>query len=128
MSTLHRDNDEDDRGIVFTKGAPDVLLARCSRELVGEERRVLTRERLGEILETNDALASQALRTLGVAGRWLTSDVLTEHVAHPDDRVEQELVFAGLIGIIDPPRQEAKEAVARAKAAGIRPLMITGDH
>jgi Ca2+-transporting ATPase len=128
MSTLHRDNDEVDRGIVFTKGAPDVLLARCSRELVGEERRVLTQERLAEILEANDALAGQALRTLGVAGRWLTSAALTEHVTRPDDRVEQELTFVGLIGIIDPPRQEAKEAVARARAAGIRPVMITGDH
>ena len=128
MSTLHRDTDQRDRGIVFTKGAPDVLLARCSRELVGEERRPLTPERLTEILEINEALAGQALRTLGVAGRWMTADALDEHVAHPDGRLEQDLVFAGLIGIIDPPRQEARAAVARAHAAGIRALMITGDH
>jgi P-type Ca2+ transporter type 2C len=128
MSTLHRDTEQDDRGIVFTKGAPDVLLSRCSRELVGEERRALTEERRGQILDTNEALAGQALRTLGVAGRWLTGSALAEHVAHPDARVEQDLVFAGLVGMIDPPRAEAKEAVARAKRAGIRPLMITGDH
>jgi Ca2+-transporting ATPase len=128
MSTLHRDTEQRDRGVVFTKGAPDVLLARCSRELVGEERRPLTPERRRQILETNEALAGQALRTLGVAGRWLTPDALAEHAGHPDDRLEQDLVFAGLIGIIDPPRPEAKEAVARAKAAGIRPIMITGDH
>ncbi len=128
MSTLHRDTGEPDRGVVFTKGAPDVLLARCSRELVGVERRPLTPERRTQILETNDALAGQALRTLGVAGRWLTGDALADHAAHPDERVEQDLVFAGLIGIIDPPRPEAKDAVARARAAGIRPLMITGDH
>ena len=128
MSTLHRDADQRDRGIVFTKGAPDVLLARCSRELIGEERRPLTQERRAQILETNEALAGQALRTLGVAGRWLTQDALAEHEAHPDERLEQDLVFAGLIGIIDPPRPEAKDAVARARAAGIRPLMITGDH
>jgi len=128
MSTLHRDAGQRDRGVVFTKGAPDVLLARCSRELVGEDRRPLTPERRRKILETNEALAGQALRTLGVAGRWLTPDALAEHVAHPDDRLEQDLVFAGLIGIIDPPRPEAKEAVARARAAGIRPIMITGDH
>jgi P-type Ca2+ transporter type 2C len=128
MSTLHRDAEQRDRGIVFTKGAPDVLLARCSRELVGEERRPLTPERRQQILETNEALAGQALRTLGVAGRWLSSDALAEHVAHPDDRLEQDLVFAGLVGIIDPPRPEARDAVARAKAAGIRPIMITGDH
>jgi Ca2+-transporting ATPase len=128
MSTLHRDAEQPDRGIVFTKGAPDVLLARCSRELVGEERRSLTEERRKQIMDTNEELAGQALRTLGVAGRWLTGDALADHAAHPDARVEQDLVFAGLVGIIDPPRPEAKEAVARAKRAGIRPLMITGDH
>ena len=128
MSTLHRDADQRDRGIVFTKGAPDVLLGRCSQELVGGQRRPLTPERRRQILETNEALAGPALRTLGVAGRWLPPDALAEHVAHPDDRLERDLVFAGLIGIIDPPRPEAKDAVARAKAAGIRPIMITGDH
>jgi Ca2+-transporting ATPase len=128
MSTMHRDAEQRDRGVVFTKGAPDVLLTRCTRELVGEERRPLTAERRAAILETNEALAGQALRTLGVAGRWLTSEALAEHSAHPDERVEQDLVFAGLIGIIDPPRAEARDAVARAKHAGIRPIMITGDH
>ena len=128
MSTLHRDMEQRDRGVVFTKGAPDVLLARCSREVFGEERRALTHDRRKEIVEINEALAGQALRTLGVAGRWISPEVLAEHVAHPDERVEQDLVFAGLIGIIDPPRSEAKDAVARAKGAGIRPLMITGDH
>jgi Ca2+-transporting ATPase len=128
MSTLHRDTEHPDRGIVFTKGAPDVLLARCSRELVGEERRPLTEERRAQILNANEALAGEALRTLGVAGRWLTDPALAEHVEHLDASVEQDLVFAGLVGIIDPPRPEAKDAVARAKRAGIRPLMITGDH
>jgi Ca2+-transporting ATPase len=128
MSTLHRDTEQPNRGIVFTKGAPDVLLARCSRESVGEERRPLTEERRTQILEMNETLAGQALRTLGVAARWLTDDALADHVARPDARVEQDLVFAGLVGIIDPPRSEAREAVARAKRAGIRPLMITGDH
>jgi Ca2+-transporting ATPase len=128
MSTIHRDAGQQDRGIVFTKGAPDVLLARCSSELLGEERRPLTPARGAEILQTNEALAGQALRTLGVAGRWLTSEAFAKHAAHPDERLEQDLVFAGLIGIIDPPRPEAKDAVARARRAGIRPLMITGDH
>jgi Ca2+-transporting ATPase len=128
MSTMHRDARREDRGAVFTKGAPDVLLTRCTRELVGEEQRPLTPERRAAILEINEALAGQALRTLGVAGRWLTRQALTEHSAHPDERVEQDLVFAGLIGIIDPPRVEAKDAVGHAKHAGIRPIMITGDH
>ena len=76
----------------------------------------------------NEALAGEALRTLGVAGRWLPPTPSREYAAAPDERVEQDLVFAGLIGMIDPPRAEAKDAVARAKGAGIRPLMITGDH
>jgi Ca2+-transporting ATPase len=127
MSTLHRDT-EQEHGVVFTKGAPDVLLARCSSELVGNEPRPLTAARRTEILETNEALAGEALRTLGVARRRLSSEALAEHAASLDERVEQNLVFVGLIGMIDPPRHEAKSAVAQAKRAGIRPLMITGDH
>ena len=76
----------------------------------------------------NEALAAQALRTLGDAGLWVTPDVLADYADNPDTRVEQGLVFAGLIGMIDPPRKEATDAVARARSAGIRPLMITGDH
>jgi Ca2+-transporting ATPase len=128
MSTIHRDTDQEHAGIVFTKGAPDVLLGRCAFEVLGDGRRPLTTERRAEILQINEALAGEALRTLGVAGRWLEEDALAKHAAHPDERVEQGLVFAGLIGMIDPPRPEAKDAVARAKNAGIRPLMITGDH
>jgi Ca2+-transporting ATPase len=128
MSTIHRDTAQEHAGIVFTKGAPDVLLGRCAFEVIGEGRRPLTPARRGEILQLNEALAGEALRTLGVAGRWLEADALAEHTAHPDGRVEQGLVFAGLLGMIDPPRPEAKDAVARARRAGIRPLMITGDH
>jgi Ca2+-transporting ATPase len=128
MSTIHRDTEQQDRGVVFTKGAPDVLLGRCTREVVGEDRQPLSPARRAEILKNNEALAGEALRTLGVAGRWLTSETLAEHSTHPDERLERELVFAGLIGIIDPPRPEAKAAVARAKGAGIRAVMITGDH
>ena len=126
MSTIHTDAEQKERLLVFTKGAPDVLLARCSKELVGEEIKPLTAERRAEILQTNEELAGQALRTLGVAARSLPKDAFNHEEA--DERVEQELVFLGLIGMIDPPREEAKEAVARAKAAGIRPMMITGDH
>ena len=121
MTTVHQDA-ERDRVLAFTKGAPDVLLGRCTHELVGSEARPLDEKRRQQILETNESLASEALRTLGVAFRTLPRD------AEVDEDVEHELVFAGLIGMIDPPREEAKEAVARARAAGIRPLMITGDH
>ena len=126
MSTIHRDAEQRDRVIVFTKGAPDVLLTRCTRELVGTEPRPLTPERRAEILRVNESLADQALRTLGVAARWLPEDAVSADQV--DGRVEQDLAFAGLIGMIDPPRAEAKDAVARARSAGIRPLMITGDH
>jgi P-type Ca2+ transporter type 2C len=128
MSTIHRDTGQQHAGIVFTKGAPDVLLPRCAFEVFGEGRRPLTAARRAEILQINEALAAGALRTLGVAGRWLEEDALAEYVAHPDEHIEKGLVFAGLIGMIDPPRPEARDAVERARSAGIRPIMITGDH
>jgi P-type Ca2+ transporter type 2C len=128
MSTIHRDTEQQERGIVFTKGAPDVLLTRCNFELVAEERRPLTPARRAEILATNEALAGEALRTLAVAVRWLSEDALPSHHHRSLEHVEQDLVFVGLIGMIDPPRPEAREAVARARRAGIHTLMITGDH
>jgi Ca2+-transporting ATPase len=126
MTTVHTDADRQERLLVFTKGAPDVLVARCAQELVGEKTRALSAERRAEILRANEDLAGQALRTLGVAARSLPADALERREVN--DQLEQELVFLGLIGMIDPPREEAKQAVARAKAAGIRPIMITGDH
>jgi Ca2+-transporting ATPase len=126
MSTIHTDAREQERLIVFTKGAPDVLLQRCSRELVGGEKRPLSEARRAEILRANEGLAGEALRTLGVAYRQLPRGAFEPDGV--DERVEQDLVFAGIMGMIDPPRQEARDSVMRAKTAGIRPLMITGDH
>jgi Ca2+-transporting ATPase len=126
MSTVHTDAEQPGRLAIFTKGAPDVLLTRCSHELVGEAPMPLTEERRGRILQANEELAGQALRSLGVGYRELAADALT--LGDLDERIEQELVFAGLISMIDPPREEAKAAVSRARAAGIRPMMITGDH
>ena len=126
MSTVHTDTEATEFLLTLTKGAPDVLLGRCSHELVGEQRRPLTSERRAAIIQTNEALAAEALRTLGVAFRSVPKDELVREQL--DERVEHDLVFLGLIGMIDPPRPEAKEAVARATRAGIRPLMITGDH
>jgi Ca2+-transporting ATPase len=123
MSTVHKDAERPERLIVLTKGAPDVLLAHCSHELVGRDAVPLTEARRADIMASNESLAAEALRTLGVAFRSLP----------PDDRrfgehLENDLVFLGLIGMIDPPRQEARDAVARARSAGIRSIMITGDH
>jgi P-type Ca2+ transporter type 2C len=126
MSTVHTDAERQERLLVFTKGAPDILLPSCSQELLGEKTRPLTKERRLEILRTNEELAGEALRTLGVALRSVPKDEVSREDI--DEDIEEELVFLGLIGMIDPPRDEAKQAVARAKAAGIRPIMITGDH
>jgi len=126
MSTVHADAERKERVLVFTKGAPDVLLARCSQELLGETGRPLDDARRAEILEVNEELAGRALRTLGSAYRSLPSEAFDRDDI--DESVEHDLVFAGLVGMIDPPRPEARDAVARAKGAGIRPMMITGDH
>jgi len=128
MSTVHRDTAEE-RLIVFAKGAPDVLLTRCTRELVGDQVRPLTPERREEIVRINEALAGEALRTLGVAARVIAPEALDrDGIPGPDPDVEADFAFAGLVGMIDPPRVEARDAVGRAQRAGIRPLMITGDH
>ncbi|HZI99113.1 MAG TPA: HAD-IC family P-type ATPase, partial [Gemmatimonadaceae bacterium] len=128
MSTVHRDSERADRQTVFSKGAPDVLLSRCSHELIGADPVPLTAERRATIERTNLDLADDALRTLGVALRRLVEDVPVKSGREIEPSVEQNLIFVGLIGMIDPPRTEAAEAVSRAKRAGIRPLMITGDH
>ena len=126
MSTVHADAERKERVLAFTKGAPDVLLGRCSRELVGEMERPLDDARRAEILKVNEELAGRALRTLGTAYRSLPSEAFDRDDVN--ESIEQDLVLAGIVGMIDPPRDEARDAVARAKGAGIRPLMITGDH
>jgi P-type Ca2+ transporter type 2C len=125
MSTVHKDAEKPERIAAFAKGAPDVLLPRCSHEIVCDEARTLTDERREEIRTTNETLAGEALRTLGVAFRLLSPETLDAEV---DDAIEADLVFLGLVGMIDPPRKEVKDAVDLAKGAGIRPIMITGDH
>jgi magnesium-transporting ATPase (P-type) len=127
MSTLQVDAEHDGRVIVATKGAPDVLLARCTHERVGEEPRPLDDERRAEILATVDHLAGQAFRTLGTAYRPLAGG-LPEGPEELGEDLERDLVFAGVVGIIDPPRAEARTAIGEARGAGIRVLMITGDH
>ena len=124
MSTLHADL-EGERGVaVVTKGAPDVLLARCNEERLGGRVRLLSETRRNEILATVDRLADRALRPLAVAYRPLPAGERPPE----DESVERELVYLGVVGIIDPPRPEAKAAIADAHAAGVRVLMITGDH
>lgn len=126
MSTLHSDAERQEHLLALTKGAPDVLLARCTREQKGDEAIPLTEERRKDILGLNEKLAGEALRTLGIAYRQLPKDGICSEDF--DESFEENMIFLGLIGMIDPPRKEAREAVARAKHAGIRPIMITGDH
>lgn len=127
MSTVHHDDSEPGEQYVFTKGAAGTLLELCTHELAGHEHRELTDERRAAILRDNEAMASEALRTLGVAFRRLVDPHLDRKAADPKE-LERDLVFLGLIGMVDPPRPEARKAVARARAAGIRPMLITGDH
>src|SRR5690606_7286394 len=91
---------------------------------VGSDVRPLSDERRREILAKVDELAAQALRTLAVAYRPLGDTVPAE----PGEELEQELIFAGVVGIIDPPRPEVRDSIAEAHDAGIRVVMITGDH
>jgi potassium/sodium efflux P-type ATPase len=123
MSTVESDALEG-RFAVVTKGAPDVLLARCTHERAAGEIRPLTDARRGEVLAAVDRLADDALRTLAVAYRPLP------HGDAPvaDEQLERELVLLGMVGIIDPPRPEARDAIAEAQLAGVRVIMITGDH
>ncbi|MCL2508597.1 MAG: calcium-translocating P-type ATPase, PMCA-type [Oscillospiraceae bacterium] len=102
----------------ITKGAPDILLERCDRaRMYGTA--VLTQQKKAELLSQNDKMAADALRVIAVAYRDLTSAVFAD---------ENGLIFAGFIGMADPPRQEAAEAVKTCREAGITPVMITGDH
>ena len=121
MSTIHKE--ADGTYFVAVKGAPDQLLKRVTRIEINGEVRSITDEDKQAILATNKDLAKQALRVLMMAYKT-TNDIPTLESAV----VESDLIFSGLVGMIDPERPEAAEAVRVAKEAGIRPIMITGDH
>ena len=126
MTTLQADAERDGRIAVVTKGAPDVLLARCTHVRVAGEIVALDDERRTDVLATVDRLADLALRTLAVAYRPLAES--SPPATEPAHDVERELIYLGMVGILDPPRTEATRAVAAAHRAGVRVLMITGDH
>ena len=121
MSTIHKETDGS--YFVAVKGAPDQLLKRVTRIEINGEIRPITDADKQAILTTNKDLAKQALRVLMMAYKT-TSDIPTLE----SEVVESDLIFSGLVGMIDPERPEAAEAVRVAKEAGIRPIMITGDH
>ena len=132
MSSVEADSDDKEHPLLVTKGAPDVLLDRCTHERASGTVRALTDERRNTILAGVDTMADQALRTLAVAYRRLDDPDefrrLDEAARPTEDALEERLVYLGSVGIIDPPRPEATQAVAHAQAAGIRVVMITGDH
>ncbi len=122
MSTIHR---MDNGFIQYTKGAPDEVLRRCTRYEESGQMLPMTEEKRQEILAQNKAMADKALRVLAAAIRlWeggLPKDDSPEYL-------EQDLCFVGLAGMIDPVRPEVKAAIQQCRTAGIRPVMITGDH
>lgn len=113
MTTVHKC---DGKSVSYTKGAPDMLLARCKYVLKGGTVYPITEKDKEEIKAANAAMAKKALRVLAAAYK------------ENEDLSEEELVFVGLTGMIDPPRKEVKAAVAQCRSAGIRTIMITGDH
>jgi Ca2+-transporting ATPase len=123
MSALVTDAERGGGLAVVTKGAPDILLARCASEQVAGSVRPFTEQRRREVVGAIDRLADQAMRPLAVAYR-----PLPEQVPPEDESIEHDLVYLGMVGIIDPPRPEARTAIAAARTAGVRVIMITGDH
>lgn len=121
MSTIHKE--PDGSYFVAVKGAPDQLIKRVTRIEINGEVRPITDEDKQAILAINKDLAKQALRVLMMAYKTTSEIPILE-----SEVVESDLIFSGLVGMIDPERPEAAEAVRVAKEAGIRPIMITGDH
>ena len=121
MSTVH---DLGGSFVQYTKGGPDVVLSRCTHYYENGQALPMTEEKKQEILAQNKAMADKALRVLAVAKR----DWSEKPADNTPEFLEQELVFIGLTGMIDPVRPEVKAAIEECRAAGIRPVMITGDH
>lgn len=120
MTTLHK---TEDGWISVTKGAPDILLEKCAFCMEGSGQVPFDNRRKSMARMVNGEMAAQALRVVAVAFRqWSEKPPLTE------EALERNLVFAGMAGMVDPPRPEVKEAVHLCRQAGIRPVMITGDH
>ena len=121
MSTIH---DLGGSFVQYTKGGPDVVLARCTSYIEKGEVKPMTAAKMAEIMADNKVMADCALRVLAAAKR----DWSTRPTDNTSEYLEQDLCFIGLAGMIDPVRPEVKDAIAECRAAGIRPVMITGDH
>jgi len=115
MTTIHN---IDGKNYVYVKGAPDIILNLCKYIIVNGKKKKLTSELKKKILKVNEEFSSEALRVLGFAYKEL----------HKKEDYEKGLVFVGLQGMIDPPREEVKDAILKCKTAGIKVIMITGDY
>lgn len=119
---------QEDQSWAFIKGAPEVILSRCMLIRTNQGIRELTDSDRNRLLQANTSLANDALRVLAVAERPLDSFSFEQGEVVDDTQIEKDLIFLGLVGLQDPPRAEAKEAVVKCKRAGIKTVMITGDH
>ena len=127
MSTLHQESSDGTR-LMLSKGAPDVLLSSCTRQQVGRETVPLTDGARAERLAEVESLSAGAFRTLGVAYRGVGDAKGSGSGDELDQSWERDLVYVGVVGIIDPARSEVAAAIGEAHRAGIRVIMITGDH
>jgi len=123
MTTVHKSPE----GILcaYVKGAPETILERCTHVIVEGGIKKLHQKKRKEILDINEKMASEALRILGIAFKELHIEA-TEKL--DENELENDLIFIGLMGMIDPPREEAKVAIKKCEEAGIKTVMITGDH
>ena len=121
MTTVNKDNG---KYLVYTKGGIDELLSRCNSYIINGEVRYDLDNYKKTIAVENENMAKLALRVLGFAYKELDHMPSKEEMQH----IEKDLIFSGMVGMIDPPREEAKKAVAKCKTAGIKVVMITGDH
>jgi len=121
MTTVHLASKR--KKVAFMKGAPEIVLERCTKILSKGKVRKLTEEDREKILKVNEAMAMQALRNLGFAYRELP-----ESTSSFDEKIESDMIFVGIMGMIDPPREEVKDAISICRKAGIRVVMVTGDH
>ena len=120
MTTIH---EYDNEKIAYMKGAPEIVLTKCSRILLNGKIQILNKEMVEKHNKVTESLASQALRNLGFAYKELPKDI-----QEFQEENEEGFIFVGIMSMIDPPRQEVKEAIKICKKAGIRVVMITGDH
>lgn len=118
MTTINKSNED---LVVFSKGAPEVLLAKCYRYMECGEVSYFTTEKKTSLNKTMEKMAEQELRTIALAYKIVDENYIIEEI-------ESDLIFLGLIGLSDPPRPGVKEAVHECKSAGIKTVMITGDH